>query len=67
VRPRDTAAEYVTFPRCAEQTAAYLKYARNLKFDEKPDYDHCRQLWRHILEENNWPEDNIFDWSDMPV
>lgn len=50
-----------------EETAQYLRYARGLKFDEKPDYDYCRGLWRKILDDNDWPCDNHFDWSDLPL
>jgi len=40
-----------------------LTYPRNLNFEEKPDYNHIRQLLKDIAIENNFSLDNTFDWS----
>jgi casein kinase 1 len=32
-----------------EEFAMYLKYVRELKFDEQPDYDYCRSLFHKGL------------------
>lgn len=40
----------------------YLKYCRGLKFDEKPDYNLCRQFFKDMLYQNGYEYDYQFDW-----
>ena len=44
---------------------AYLEYTRQLKFDQKPDYEYCRKLFRRRAKKLNinYPYDNVFDWE----
>lgn len=42
--------------------ATYINYTRNLGFEEDPNYDYLRGLFRKILESNNQQYDFIFDW-----
>jgi len=48
-----------------EELATYLRYSRELKFEEAPDYEYCRGLFRQVCEKHNWEIDNVFDWSNM--
>ncbi len=41
----------------------YLTYCRNLKFDEKPDYDYCKQLFRDLFNKMKYQSDGIYDWN----
>jgi len=43
--------------------ATYINYTRNLGFEEDPNYDYLRGLFRKILESNNQQYDFIFDWT----
>nr|XP_051687603.1 casein kinase I-like [Oryctolagus cuniculus] len=43
--------------------ATYLKYCRALHFDETPDYNYLRQLFRSLFETLNDPCDCTFDWT----
>lgn len=40
----------------------YLKYCKNLKFEETPDYDYLKGLFRKIMTENGFKNDNLFMW-----
>ncbi|CUG86775.1 casein kinase, putative [Bodo saltans] len=44
------------------QMLKYMKYCRSLKFEETPDYEWCRSLFREIFDKENASRDWIFDW-----
>jgi hypothetical protein len=41
----------------------YMTYCRNLKFDERPDYDYCRKLFSDLMNKLNYRADFIYDWN----
>ena len=48
---------------CPEEFKTFIEYSRNLRFDERPDYDYLRSLikqicFKNLLEVNY----NKFDW-----
>lgn len=45
-----------------DEFGEYLRYSRNLGFDENPNYDYLRALMDDVLKKRNEPEDYIFDW-----
>ena len=49
-----------TFP---EEFIIYFQYCRGLQFEEKPDYNYIRSLFKSILEKYNYDYDFIYDWS----
>lgn len=40
-----------------------LKYSRNLKFKEKPDYDYLQNMFEKLIISNNQEIDMKFDWD----
>ena len=40
-----------------------LKYARELDFEEKPDYKSIKQMFKNYLDSNNIEMDFVFDWD----
>ncbi|ORX90900.1 putative casein kinase I [Basidiobolus meristosporus CBS 931.73] len=41
----------------------YLKYTRNLRFDDKPDYNFLRKLFYDLLVREGYHYDYVFDWT----
>jgi len=42
--------------------ATYLNYCRSLDFNEKPDYNFLRQLFRQVFFRKGYSDDYLFDW-----
>ena len=40
-----------------------MRYCKNLRFTQNPDYNYLRGLFRGCLKRHNWEEDYEFDWS----
>ncbi|EPS93082.1 hypothetical protein FOMPIDRAFT_1020751 [Fomitopsis schrenkii] len=55
-------AEFLTVGLPAEFDIFY-KYVRGLEFDDLPDYDGLRGLFRGLAEKNGFDYDWAFDWS----
>lgn len=45
-----------------EEFSKYLQYVRNLNFEEKPDYNYLRGLFRGLMQRNGFEDDGQFDW-----
>ena len=45
-----------------EEFNKYLQYCRNLQFEEKPDYNFIRQLFKNVMAKNSFENDGQFDW-----
>lgn len=41
----------------------YLKHARALQFEERPDYSYLRQLFRMLFHRQGFTYDYVFDWN----
>ena len=40
----------------------YLNYCRGLRFDEDPDYDYLKKLFKTLFENKGFERDFDFDW-----
>jgi hypothetical protein len=40
----------------------YVKYSKSLKFEEKPDYNYIRKLFRSLLQREGYELDSLYDW-----
>lgn len=45
-----------------EEFNKYLNYCKNLNFEERPDYNFLRGLWRTCMQNNGWESDGMYDW-----
>jgi hypothetical protein len=43
--------------------AIYLNYSRSLRFDDKPDYNYLRKLFRDLFIREGYHYDYVFDWT----
>jgi casein kinase 1 len=46
-----------------EEFATYMNYCRALRFDDKPDYNYLRRLFRNLFRKNGCKFDYIYDWT----
>ena len=49
------------------QIGMILSYARNLRFEDTPDYNYIRSFLSKIAEAENFLLDNKFDWNNTSV
>ena len=49
------------------QFVEYIKYTRNLKYEETPDYNYLKNLFITILKNNNWEFDYYYDWDQTTL
>jgi casein kinase I homolog HRR25 len=40
----------------------YMKYVRSLKFESKPNYTYCKNLFDECFFEQKFKVDNVWDW-----
>jgi len=45
-----------------EEFNQFIKYCRQLGFEEKPDYQHLRSLLRQIAGRHSFEFDGQYDW-----
>src|SRR4051812_34074846 len=45
------------------QFSIYLNYTRALRFDDKPDYQYLRRLFRDLFVSNGLDYDYVYDWT----
>jgi casein kinase 1 len=45
--------------------STYLNYCRGLRFEDKPDYNYLRRLFRDLLQREGFEVDKPFDWVEI--
>lgn len=40
----------------------YIQYCRNLQFEEKPDYNYVRSLFKNLMMRMKFEYDGQYDW-----
>ncbi|KAJ3185783.1 casein kinase I [Gaertneriomyces sp. JEL0708] len=45
-----------------EEFVYYLEYARQMGFDEEPNYDGACDLIDEVMKHNGWEDDGLYDW-----
>jgi hypothetical protein len=51
----------------AGEFATYLNFCRSLKFEDKPDYNYLRQLFRNLFHKLGYTYDYVFDWNTSRI
>ena len=49
------------------QFEEYMKYVRNLDYEEDPDYFYLKNLFLTVLKDNNWEFDYYYDWDQTTL
>jgi len=47
-----------------DEFALYLKYVKDLSFEENPNYDNLRKLFKDLLNKMGEVNDHNFDWKN---
>jgi len=48
-----------------DEFVTYLAYCRNLKFEEKPDYDYLKGLFKELFTKSGFDFDYQYDWNSI--
>ena len=60
-KKKSTSAEELCagFPK---EFALYINYTRNMGFDAEPNYDYLRSLFKTVMDNYGYKNDNDYDW-----
>ena len=47
----------------AAEFRSYFEHVRSLRFDDRPDYDYLKRLFRELFFRKGFSYDNMFDWE----
>lgn len=42
---------------------SYFEHVRSLRFEDRPDYDYLKRLFRELFCRKGFSYDNMFDWE----
>jgi hypothetical protein len=46
-----------------DEFTEYINYTRNLDFEQEPDYEYLRGLFKQVMTKYNFVNDFDYDWS----
>lgn len=46
---------------------SYFEHVRSLRFDDRPDYDYLKRLFRELFFRKNFEFDNMYDWEVLSM
>lgn len=46
-----------------KEFSIYLDYTRSLRFDDKPDYEYLRKIFRDLFAREGFQDDYLYDWT----
>lgn len=49
-----------------QEFVKYFNYVKNLKFEEKPDYNYLKRMFQDLTKQNGFEFDKIYDWVKNP-
>jgi len=53
----------ITIFNSIDEFTDYINYTRNLDFEQEPDYEYLRGLFRQVMTKFNLVQDFEYDWS----
>mmetsp|Transcript_21463 Transcript_21463/g.36332 ORF Transcript_21463/g.36332 Transcript_21463/m.36332 type:complete len:428 (-) Transcript_21463:192-1475(-) len=48
---------------CPSEFRAYFEHVKGLRFDDRPDYDYLKRLFRELFFRKGFSYDNMYDWE----
>ncbi|KAK5550542.1 hypothetical protein LTR46_011460 [Exophiala xenobiotica] len=45
------------------QFEEYMNYVRNLRYEDQPDYQHLREMFKKLFRRQGFEYDDVFDWT----
>ena len=48
-----------------EELATFLRHVKELKQSAMPDYNQYREIFIKLYRDNEFPEDNVYDWTNI--
>lgn len=48
-----------------EEFIQFMKYCRELKFEEKPDYTYLRRMFKDLFNSMGYEQDYVYDWTPL--
>lgn len=46
-----------------EEFITFMDYCREIKFEEKPDYNYLRRILKDLFNRNGYEYDYVYDWN----
>lgn len=46
---------------------SYFEHVKGLRFEDRPDYDYLRKLFREVFKRKGFTYDHMFDWLLIPL
>ena len=50
-----------------QELSTFINYARNMKFEDKPDYAYLKNLLKTAMKSNNIEMDYVYDWTKKGI
>lgn len=54
--------EQVCGPEAPLEFANYMYYVRSLRFEDRPDYNSIRSIFKRLMKKEGYEYDHMFDW-----
>lgn len=51
----------------AAEFRSYFEHVRSLRFDDRPDYDYLKRMFRELFFRKGFRYDNIYDWDILAL
>ena len=56
-----------TYHTYTAEFRAYFEHVRNLSFEDRPDYDYLKRLFRELFFRKKYEYDCVYDWERLQL